>query len=71
LVKKLDYLSKAKKKLYLKQGFNSLLNVKLSYYNEQAKENTKLKEGSKTRAVGAIVTIYQKMDKNKKKNYFD
>ncbi len=71
LAKKLDFLAKAKTKLYLRQAFGTLVNIKLSFYNEQIQATKKLKLASKSNSVGAILAIMQKMEKNKKKNYFD
>ena len=71
MAKKIDHLAKGKTKSYLKQAFNSLVNVKISFYNQQMQATNKLKQSSKSGSVAAIVTIMQKLEKTKKKNYFD
>jgi hypothetical protein len=68
-VKKIDHLVKGKTKLYLKQGFNSLINVKIAFYSEQMQASNKLRQASKSSSATAIVAIMQKLEKTKKKNY--
>lgn len=67
---KLHLLQKRKSREYLKLSLSALQSNRINFYTNKKLENDRIKELLKSKAINLFSIISNKLEKNKKKNYF-